>query len=364
MSLELPFGYKPVRALSNVDVRYGPYISINEALSGTSGTRKQGLTVGVIENDEVVEYWFRDGIEDSDLVKKIGDTLNESIHSASGSTSLNDDDEFTYVDSTNNWILRKINWNNIKSILDTIYSRFSGSYKDLTDKPDDVTELSGHTATELSDINDSGSGNIITDIERGKIDYYVTPEMFNAEGDGSTDDSQAFQDMFDSIDINNPKKILLSDKVYLINSTVNLPEIKSGSPYLIIEGNSTTLKTTSDDVTIFNRIPSDQSTASVWVSASIHISGIKFIGNGSLNQKGIFLGATYGSSIRDCSFNDFEIGVQIQFGLMTLIENCLANGCDKHFELSYGKEWGGGTSTSQSNSSTIRNVRVYSKTDA
>src|SRR6056297_3533479 len=102
MALELPYGIKILVNKSNIDERYGPYSSIVNALSGTIGTREKGLTVGVIENDEITEYWFKSGIDDVDLIKKIGDSINESIHDSSGSTSLNDGDEFTYVDSENN----------------------------------------------------------------------------------------------------------------------------------------------------------------------------------------------------------------------------------------------------------------------
>src|SRR5690554_2342167 len=70
MSLELPFGIRPVVPIANIDERYGPYQSIEDALIGTQGTRVIGLTVGVIENDIVVEYWFKSGISDEELIPK------------------------------------------------------------------------------------------------------------------------------------------------------------------------------------------------------------------------------------------------------------------------------------------------------
>lgn len=86
-----------------LDIKYGPYNSLNEAkalLTGpsnngsteVSGTRYQGLTVGIYAYDvdkkvftrlpegyehatptSIVEYWFKDGIEDDDLVEKLPD---------------------------------------------------------------------------------------------------------------------------------------------------------------------------------------------------------------------------------------------------------------------------------------------------
>ena len=75
MSLNLPYGIKPVVPLSNLDKdRYGPWPSLNDALIATQGTRERGLTIGLIENNKIIEYWFSEGITDLDLVKKTSDT--------------------------------------------------------------------------------------------------------------------------------------------------------------------------------------------------------------------------------------------------------------------------------------------------
>lgn len=70
MSLNLPYGIQPVNAIADIDVRYGPWISCEQALSATTGTRCVGLTVGIIESSAVVEYWFKTGVTDTDLVIK------------------------------------------------------------------------------------------------------------------------------------------------------------------------------------------------------------------------------------------------------------------------------------------------------
>lgn len=87
MSLQLPFGIKPVNPLSNLDKdRYGPHSSKALALTATIGTREIGLTVGIIENGKIVEYWFEAGITDNDLVPKnvstttIIDTADVSVY--------------------------------------------------------------------------------------------------------------------------------------------------------------------------------------------------------------------------------------------------------------------------------------------
>lgn len=65
---------------ANIDKLYGTYNSIAEALLVVvPGIRMIGRTVGVIENGSIVEYWFKEGIEDADLIAKSGDSSNKII---------------------------------------------------------------------------------------------------------------------------------------------------------------------------------------------------------------------------------------------------------------------------------------------
>lgn len=54
----------------NIDAKYGPYPNIETALNTlVKRVRSKGLTVGIVQPDNtIVEYWFRFGIEDEDLV--------------------------------------------------------------------------------------------------------------------------------------------------------------------------------------------------------------------------------------------------------------------------------------------------------
>ena len=59
---------------ANVDARYGPWNTRNDALTSFATVlRKEGLTLGIVESGKVVEYWYRDGILDSNLVLKTPD---------------------------------------------------------------------------------------------------------------------------------------------------------------------------------------------------------------------------------------------------------------------------------------------------
>jgi hypothetical protein len=54
-----------------VDAKYGPYLSTTQCLNLLLiRDRKIGQTVGVYDGTGIVEYWFKDGIENADLVLK------------------------------------------------------------------------------------------------------------------------------------------------------------------------------------------------------------------------------------------------------------------------------------------------------
>jgi hypothetical protein len=84
MAYEYPFNTFPlankVRILNpaaNLDARYGPWTSLSEALSATEGVRQTGLTVAVSSiATGVVEYHFKNGIADNNLVIKIPEIAN------------------------------------------------------------------------------------------------------------------------------------------------------------------------------------------------------------------------------------------------------------------------------------------------
>ena len=60
-----------VGANKPVDAKYGPYATIAAALADIGSTlRFKGLTVGIEISGRVVDYWFRDGIANADLVEK------------------------------------------------------------------------------------------------------------------------------------------------------------------------------------------------------------------------------------------------------------------------------------------------------
>jgi hypothetical protein len=54
-----------------LDARYGPWVSVEQAFEKVPKyVRSPGLTVGVLEDLKVIEYWWEEGIEDDDLKLK------------------------------------------------------------------------------------------------------------------------------------------------------------------------------------------------------------------------------------------------------------------------------------------------------
>lgn len=97
--------------LPNIDAKYGPYSSTTEALMALApNARAIGLTVGIKTSIGITEYWFKNGISDSNLVFK-GEAPNLSNYY----TKKQVDDKFT---STNNKVTK--NANDIQEVKETI----------------------------------------------------------------------------------------------------------------------------------------------------------------------------------------------------------------------------------------------------
>jgi hypothetical protein len=68
-----------IQAPLSADARYGPHADVATALSAVIlANRFQGLTVGVISGGAIVEYWFRDGTANGNLILKVDNTANTS----------------------------------------------------------------------------------------------------------------------------------------------------------------------------------------------------------------------------------------------------------------------------------------------
>ncbi len=144
MTYEFPFNTFPLvnkiritNPASNLDARYGPWDSINIALSAFDPVlREIGLTVGVVENGQITEYWYKNNITDNGLViKSIDVNLSTVVQSNSA------------------------NWNDSYNIT-TEYQNASGNFVTDTDFSSYQTNVATSTATLLPiSIYQNASGN-------------------------------------------------------------------------------------------------------------------------------------------------------------------------------------------------------------
>ena len=117
---------------------------------------------------------------------------------------------------------------------------------------------------------------------------YVTPEMYGAVGNGSTDDQAAIQSA-----LNTGRTVVFDGtKNYRVNSTVTVPSDA------VIEGNGAIISTTSN-IGIFTCSPSTNAQNAV-------ISKLNFVGNNTgAGQLGLNV-STYRMRVSNCTFRSFN----------------------------------------------------------
>ena len=73
-----------------MDSKYGPFADTASAISNIGPTlRHKGLTVGIINGTSVVEYWWKNGTADTDLIEKASLQAVSSVNSKTGNVVLN-----------------------------------------------------------------------------------------------------------------------------------------------------------------------------------------------------------------------------------------------------------------------------------
>lgn len=131
---------------ANLDAKYGAHDSIQDAIDAIPETlREIGLTVGIIINNKVVEYWWESGVSDSDLIVKTisslsqldntdtnfidEDSVNESINkettrAIAAETKLNSEklDASIYNSSYNNGVNKRTSVKTYNGTVDSLES--------------------------------------------------------------------------------------------------------------------------------------------------------------------------------------------------------------------------------------------------
>jgi hypothetical protein len=195
---------------------------------------------------------------------------------------------------------------------------------------------------------------------------YINPFDFGLRA-GAADNSAAINAMWQWIEDHPAKRYVVwfPSGDYNVEASTELPHRINSlgeSVRVKILGNGTRLKTTTDGVTIFRRMPATQTEAtdqliSNWIG---HIEGFIFEGDGGTGQKGIDIGATYSWQILENNFSSLDTALMVRFGLQPTINgNRFTLNKTDNIHLTYGQIWGGGVSTSATNSASINDTRVF-----
>lgn len=102
-SFDLSVNVRNANPSANIDFYYGTYESVAEACASVPKVvRMIGKTVGIVQNGSIEEYWWKSGIEDSDLVLKSGAQIIIDNTFAEEHTGLNTSGSFTILKNTHN----------------------------------------------------------------------------------------------------------------------------------------------------------------------------------------------------------------------------------------------------------------------
>ncbi|MHA1198085.1 MAG: hypothetical protein ACTSQF_01825 [Candidatus Heimdallarchaeaceae archaeon] len=131
MSLEIPYGVKVInpKPLNHYYDNDGtPYTTVSAANSAIPiGVRYYGLTCNV----NTIEYWYKDGLTDPDLVVKPLDLFyqhNQQVPSSSWSVThnLGKYPSVTVIDSVDNEVIGDMEYTDANNLVINFTSTFSG----------------------------------------------------------------------------------------------------------------------------------------------------------------------------------------------------------------------------------------------
>ena len=180
-----------------------------------------------------------------------------------------------------------------------------------------------------------------------------------------TYDTAAIKFAFKLLEDFNYNSLEFSNGTYWIGSTLELPRFNgTGTPGdFTINGNSAIIRTTvGNSNTIFNRVPANQTTAlsGGYIDSRFYIRDFVFIGTGAAGsgQTAIRLGPSFGSHIENIDFS-CDIGMNLEFCLNARLENIMGIPGNYGIKIDFGEAWGGSSTNSQSNHTTLNNCRIY-----
>jgi hypothetical protein len=159
------------------DNRYGPYFNTDAALAGVPAAQRYiGLTVGILGTGNVVsEYWFNDGIANTDLIIKstdLGPAYNQAnaayAQANAAYEAANNARVTVFANNASNVTTQNINFVNTSTVSVTVSPDASNANVQL-----DLTELQYSTNTTSAEVVDLWSA---SNYRSGK--YHMQVENF------------------------------------------------------------------------------------------------------------------------------------------------------------------------------------------
>jgi hypothetical protein len=163
------------------------------------------------------------------------------------------------------------------------------------------------------------------------FDRIIYPEWWGALGDGTTDDSPAFNAMFRWMEEYQPRgsfEVNFRSNNYYAHSSIVLPYTiqtlsNDGYPFVKISGHGVTIST-DQAIRIFDRMPAtDSDVGTMNTNYKLILEGIYFKGDRSTsNQIGLRLACQYGGALRDCHFYGLDTALVGHFLTKFTVDNC------------------------------------------
>jgi len=205
------------------------------------------------------------------------------------------------------------------------------------------------------------------------VSAQVTPQMWGAVGNDSTNDSPAFQRMWDYVGTLTAGliRVNIPSKNYYCPDTVLLPKTYIGADrFISVEGFGAQLRTDAD-APMWSRHPLTGAESTNCINAyKCVIKGIKFLGNsttvtGQTNQIALDLGSTYNWGIEECFFSRLYMGCNLLFWLNGRVRNCMFLQNEYCDIMGRFGDWTGATATNSAfNANLIEGCRFNSRSSA
>lgn len=196
----------------------------------------------------------------------------------------------------------------------------------------------------------------------------VSPQMWGAQANGSTDDGINCGKVFRYIETLSSKfpEVIFPAAIYMINTAINLPYIAgTKNTFLKIKGYGAELKTTSD-IAIFNRLAINQiDVGSLFGSYEAEIEGFSFtgtsvVGGSNTQQSAMRIGVTYNWSFRNLAINSMRDGIDSQFALKCLFSDIMFTNCSNTGMMGRNGQWTGATTSNAAfNANVITRCRFF-----